>query len=64
MCGCRNKNEKCSEGCSNQPLPEEESDELVMVAMEEQIATEDLHEMEESEFADFVFAAQRDSDSD
>ena len=43
--------------CTNQPLPEEESDELVvMVAMEKQITTEDLHEME-SKFAHFVFTA-------
>lgn len=53
VCGCRNKHAKCSEGyqcinCQNQHLPEEESDELAMVTIEEQMTTEDLYEMEET----------------
>ena len=72
VCGCKKKQSKCTEGCQcinceNQDSQEGESDELASVALEEELHSSGnvhLNEDEEDEFAEFVFAASCDTESE
>ena len=70
--GCKGKNSKCIEGCQcinceNEISPAVESDELSVIALEEEVQSRGnsyLNEDEEDEFAEFVFAATCATDSE
>ena len=72
VCGCKKKQSKCTEGCQcinceNQDSQEGESDELASIALEEELHSSGnvhLNEDEEDEFAEFVFAASCDTESE
>ena len=72
VCGCKRKNSNCTEGCQcincdNEVSPAEESDELSVIALEEEVQSSGnsyLNEDEEDEFAEFVFAATCTTDSE
>ena len=72
VCGCKRKNSNCTGGCQcincdNEVSPAEESDELSVIALEEEVQSSGnsyLNEDEEDEFAEFVFAATCTTDSE
>ena len=68
--GCKKKDTTCTEGCQctnceNQVSPREERDELPVIALEEEVHSSGHMDLEErDEFAEFVFAATFDTDSE
>ena len=70
VCGCKKKDTTCTEGCQctnceNQVSPREERDELAVIALEEEVHSSGHMDLEErDEFAEFVFAATFDTDSE
>ena len=71
VCGCKRKNSKCTEGCQcincDNEISPAESDELSVIALEEEVQScgnSYLYEDEEDEFAEFVFAATCATDSE
>ena len=71
-CGCQRKNSMCTEGCqctdcqncpnSHSTPQTEESDDVLTIALEEEVTNNGHLNGEDDEFAEFVFAAQFDSE--